>query len=127
MSLSFVLGSNRRKVLNLLKELAVLCHRLCLNFIDYVHPYIRPIVARRNVVFMTEVSFLCGGLDLNLMVDFVFGLPMMGWARHSPTMTQRSSRPPRAERPSPEEIVVENKLALERAKPSRDPEADRLS
>ena len=84
-------------------------------------------MAKRNVVFATEITFFCGGFDLNLMVDYVFGLPMMGWARHSPTMVQRTSRLPRAERPSEETILHENELALDRAKPSKDPEADRLS
>ena len=61
------------------------------------------------------------------MVDYCFGLPMLGWARHSPTMVQRTSVPPRAERPSREAIAAEHALALERAKPSRDHEADENS
>ena len=42
-------------------------------------------------------------------------------------MVQRTSRPPRAERPSNEDIVKENQVALQRAKPSSDPVADKLS
>ena len=84
-------------------------------------------VEKRNAVFMGEITLICGGLDLNLMVDFVFGLPMMGLARHRPTMVQRTSVPPRAERPSAETILIENETALERAKPSGRAEADKLS
>ena len=121
------LRKNRGLILELLVLWASLCTALCCVIVDNVHEWIRPIVAKRNAVFMTEVTFLCGGLDLNLMVDYVFGLPMMGWARHSPTMVQRTTRPPRAEKPSEEDILKENQVALQRAKPSKDPEADRLS
>ena len=51
----------------------------------------------------------------------------MGWARHTPTMVQRTTRPPRAEKPSEEDIIKEHQVPLQRAKPSKDPEADRLS
>ena len=76
---------------------------------------------------MREVTFLCIGMDMNLMVDFVFGLPMMGWVRHSPVMQQRESDCPRARRPSPDEVLAENRIALERAKPSKDPKVDILA
>ena len=58
-------------VLDLLVLLAAACSAMCGIIVDNVHPWIRPIVAKRNVVFMTEVAFLCGGLDLNLMIDYV--------------------------------------------------------
>ena len=87
-------------------------------------------VAVRNIAFFREVAYLVEGVDLNLTVDYVFGLPMMGWARHSPVMQQRASRPSRCERPSKEEAAAAaaaNMVALERARPSRDPRADLLS
>ena len=77
-------------------------------------------------MLMRELTFVCGEVDAVLMCDYVFGLPMLGWARHSPTMLQRTTRPPRAELPTPAENL-ENQIALERAKPSRDREADKLS
>ena len=70
---------------------------------------------------------MCLGLDSNLMVDFVFGLPMMGWARHSPIMQHRESNVPRARRPSPDEVLAGNRIALDSAKPSRDPRVDELA
>ena len=121
------LRKTRSSVIDLLVALASLCTALCGLIVDNVHEWIRPIVARRNVAFMTEVTFICGGLDTNLMVDYVFGLPMMGWARHSPTMVQRTTRPPRAVRPSEDEVLAHNEVVLERAKPSKDQEADKLS
>ena len=76
---------------------------------------------------MREVTFVCQGLDFNLVLDSVFGLPMLGWARHSPIMLQRQSEPPRAELPSKAEVVEQNQIALTRAKPSYSPVLDRLA
>ena len=61
------------------------------------------------------------------MCDYVFGMPMMVWAGHFPMLMQRVSEPPRAEKPSIAQVMVENAVALQRAKPSRDPVADALS
>ena len=117
----------RRKVMELLDELATLCWSQSKIIADHCHDWIRPTVSQRNVAFMREVTYMCLGLDSNFMVDFVFGLPMMGWARHSPVMQQRESNVSRARRPSPEEVLAENRIALERAKPSRDPRVDELA
>ena len=62
-----------------------------------------------------------------LMCDYVFGLPMLGWARHSTTMLQRTTKPPRAAIPTPAENLAENLVALERVKPSKSHEADVMS
>ena len=117
----------RAKVLELLIILASLCAPISQEIAKICHVWIRPTVKKRNVAFMREVTFLCLGLDANLMIDFVFGLPMMGWARHSPIMTQRESSYPRANRPSAKEIAEENRIALERAKPSKNPKMDSLA
>ena len=113
--------------LELVEQLAKISWEESVRLLPLVHPWIRPIVAKRNVVFMREITFLCGNLDTVLMCDYVFGLPMLGWARHSTTMLQRTTRPPRAELPTPAENKAQNAIALARVKPSRDPEADVLS
>ena len=117
----------RAKVKDGLQVLACACLDENHQIMMAVHPYIRPIVAKRNMAFMREVNYLCDGVDYNLVVDYVFGLPMMGWARHSPVMLQRKSDPPRAERPSPKQIEAENAIALSRAKPSKSAALDKLS
>ena len=63
----------------------------------------------------------------NLIIDFFFGLPMMGWARHSLALVQRDSEPPRTRRPSRDEIIAVNLVALDRAKPSRDQNVDAMA
>ena len=56
--------------------------------------FVWKVVGKRNVAFTCEVTFVVEGLDPNLFVDYFFGLPMLGWARHSPVMLQRKSTPP---------------------------------
>ena len=121
------LNQARAKVSEGLQILACACLDENHQIMMAVHPYIRPIVAKRNIAFMREVNYLCDGVDYNLVVDYVFGLPMMGWARHSPVMLQRKSDPPRAERPSSRQIAAENAIALSRAKPSYSAVLDKLA
>ena len=85
------LNNARMKVMKELEILAVACDSDNKLILKAVHPYIRPIVAKRNFAFMREVTYLCQGFDFNLVIDYVFGLPMLGWARHSPIMLQRQS------------------------------------
>ena len=47
----------------------------------------------KNVPFMREISAIIGTVDSNLFVDFVFGLPMLGWALHAPTQMRRDRVP----------------------------------
>ena len=91
-----VLVSLRKRILVLLSSLAEALKADNLRIVGAVHPYLKEVVAKRNVAFMREVTFIAAGLDPNLMIDYVFGLPMLGWARHSPIMVQRQSAPPRA-------------------------------
>ena len=84
-------------------------------------------IAKRNDAFLREVTYICAGMDPNLFVDYVFGLPVLGWARHSLIMLQRSSGPSRAELPIREMIEKENEIALVRAKPCKSPELDQMA
>ena len=117
----------RARVSEGLQTLACACMDENQHTLRAVHPHIRPIVAKRNIAFMREVNYLCNGVDYNLVIDYVFGLPMMGWARHSPVMLQRKSDPPRAVRPSLSQIAAENAIALSRAKPSYSAVLDKLA
>ena len=126
-SLKSDLTGARSRMLSEVQRLAVACEPENQQILQCVHPYIRPVVAKRNVAFMREVLHICHGLDNNLVLDYVFGLPMMGWARHSPVLLQRASDPPRAEQPTEEQRLAENAIALTRAKPTADPKLDALA
>ena len=117
----------RRNMLELLEKLATLCWPQSAAIAAACHRWIRPTVEKRNVAFMRELIFVCPNVDSNLMVDFVFGLPMLGWARHSPVMLQRVFEQANSKRPTSGEILEENKIALERAKPSKNSNVDALA
>ena len=58
-----------------------------------VHPYIRPVVARRSVAFMRELQFVTGAADACFLADFLLGSPMFGWTCHAPAHMQRRTAP----------------------------------
>ena len=118
-----ILVTRRSVVVKFFLELADLCLDENNLLLGYVHPNVLHAAKSRNLAFMREISFICGGCDHNLFVDYVFGLPMHGLARHSTTLMQRSSRPP-AMPASDAELVKMNDLVLSRVKSTGDLELD---
>ena len=113
--------------MRLLRELAESCAHSNKLIQRAVHPWISKVVKQRNIAFMREVRFVCCIGDFNIMLDYIFGLPMMGWARHSPLLCQKITSPPRAEKPGREQVIADNAIVLAKAKASKSPEQDLLS
>ena len=61
----------RKQILLLLSSLAEALKADHLRIVGAVRPYLREVVAKRNVAFMHEVTFIVAGLDPNLMIDYV--------------------------------------------------------
>lgn len=117
----------RTTVMQLLAELAASYIPENKLVLTAVHPWIVKVVELRNVVFMTEVRCICGIGDFNSFLDYTLGLPMMGWARHSQLLCQCVTAPPRASRPSSEQVLAGNAVVLTKAKPSCNPKQDAMS
>ena len=117
----------RMCVMRLLRELASSCAHSNKLIQRAVHPWISRVVEQRNIAFMREVRYVCCIGDFNIMLDYIFGLPMMGWARHSPLLCQKTTAPPRADKPSREQISDNNAVVMAKAKASTIPEQDLLS
>ena len=64
------------------------------TFLKLIDPFIVPIVARRDLLFMRELSWAVGFHDPLIITDLAFGLPAIGWAPHAPTMPIRYAPPP---------------------------------
>ena len=126
-SVPAVLVDRRRRVHSILDELAILCAVESVTVASACHPFLKAVVTPRNVCFMREISFVVGQVDPLLWVDYAFGLPMLGWARHSSTMVQRESRPPRVVSASPSEIEAGNRAALAKARSTGDDDLDRMA
>ena len=119
--------SHRSSVLGVLSELALATAGDNDAIIGLCHKWVKPIIAPKNIAFMRELDFVLGRRDPNILIDLCSGLPMEGWARHSPTMTQRVSRPP-APIVSDRQVLAEhNAMVLSQVRPSKDPEADLLT
>ena len=61
--------------------------------LNFVHPFILPVVAKRSLAFMRELSFATCFHDPWLITDIAFGMPAIGWAPHAPTMQIRHAPP----------------------------------
>ena len=80
--------------------------------------------ALKNVPFMREISYIIGLIDSNIWIDFVLGLPMLGWARHAPTMMRRDRVPEESIEDFMARSTEHNQKLIRRTKQSGDPKLD---
>ena len=86
-------NAQRLDVAETLQELANAVYTENLHALRLVDPFILPVVARRNLLVMREVSDAISSVDPKLTVDLFFGLPQLGWAMPAPTMQLREAPP----------------------------------
>ena len=58
------------------------------------HKWLQPILSKRKVMLMMEFNYIINYEDHEMFCDLIFGLPMLGWARHYPVSIQRTSQDP---------------------------------
>ena len=63
------------------------------ELLPLVDPFIRPIVSKRNLPFMREISYAMGWHDQNLVIDLAFGMPALGWGATCPSLTRTAGSP----------------------------------
>ena len=114
-----VLCSRRIDMIALLQDLADACVPENELLLSFLHHNVWMTARHRNIAFMRELSFVCGGCDPHLFIDYCFGLPMYGMARHSSTLMQRASRQP-APPSNNAELDSLNRLVLTRVKSTGD-------
>ena len=85
--------AQRRAMLGLLEDLAKDVAHEDLHVLSLVVPFIRPIVAKKRIAFMREVSLAGGWHDPTLLIGLALGLPALGWACRAPTMHTRWAPP----------------------------------
>ena len=121
-----VMNARRASVISAIRELAAACLDANGKLTSALHPSVRTTAALKNIVFMKELDFASGHGDPLIWCDYCFGLPMLGYARHSTTMVQRPSRPPGFPL-SNDELAKANDVVLHKVKPSRDPKVDLMA
>ena len=83
--------AQRLDVAETLQELADSLFEENLHALRSVDPFLLPVVARRNLLVMREVSVVISWVDPKLIVDLFFGLHQLGWAMPAPTMQLREA------------------------------------
>ena len=102
----------RQQMLSLVKELARVLVVENAFLLSLVHPWILPMLASKDLALFRELNLLCGMRDGAIVVDLVFGLPMTGWARHSPSQVQRYAEPLLPAAPEEERLAHNAKMML---------------
>ena len=80
-------------MLELLEDLAKETAKEDDKILMLVDPFLRPVVAKRKIAFMREVSLAAGWHDPTFLIGLAFGLPALGWACRAPTMQVRWAPP----------------------------------
>ena len=121
------LVSYRRMVLDIVMRLAQLLVVANNCILSCVHCSLRPVLAQKNLAFMREICFVVQCPDFAAVLDLVWGLPMAGWARHSPNLVQKVSSVPRPLDVSLEGVAEHNLKVLASVRSSGDSDADLLA
>ena len=114
----------RERVCALCEKLADVLRERNEVIVRTAHEWLRPILANRHIAFMVEFNYIVGCEDHDLFCDLAFGLPMLGWARHSPVLVQRASNDPVSLVHHDDDLSVHNEGIIRSLGPSRSPEQD---
>jgi len=87
------LVSRRCRLLSVLNRLSTLSLPENARLLRLIHPFIAPVVSRRNLALMREISRTTGTADFAFRIDYACGMPMLGWASASPSHLFRRSEP----------------------------------
>ena len=117
----------RSQLSDLLRRLAIAVYPANNFLVSKVHRWLQPSLLKRNVRFMVEVNYILDYDDHDLFLDLVFGLPMMGWARHSPVLIQRVSPTPCSLDEHDIDLDSHNISILQSIGPSKSKELDNMA
>ena len=121
------LNSFRNMVVSLvvaLSSLLLQANQLILECVDKV---LLQVLGKKNLALMRELTYVVRCPDTFAVLDLVWGLPMAGWARHSPHLVQRLSNPPLPLELSLENVEDHNLKVLASVRPTGDDGADALA
>ena len=116
--------ARRLDVAETLQELADSLFEENLHSLRLVDPFLLPVVAKRNLLVMREVSVVISWMDPKLVVDLFFGLPQHGWTMPAPTMQRREAPPEYPIEALETNCEIHNSKLLSRCRPSGDDKLD---
>ena len=121
------LNGFRRMVVDIvctLSSLLLEANKLTLACVDNV---LLRVLEKKNLALMREITFVTRCPDSFGVLDLIWGLPMAGWARHSPNLVQRLSNPPLPLELSLENVEEHNLKVLASVRSTGDIDADALA
>ena len=95
-----------------------------LHALRLVDPFLLPVVARRNLLVMREVSVVISWVEPKLIVDLFCGLPQHWWAMPAPTMQLREAPPEYPIEALRTDCGNRNSKLISRCRPSGDDKLD---
>ena len=121
------LNSFRKMIGDLVLSLGTLLCNENKRILDCVHRDVLQVLAMKNIALMREINFVARCPDYSAVLDLVWGLPMAGWARHSPHLVQRMSALPKPLELSLVDVHEHNLKVLARVRSTGNPVADELA
>ena len=116
--------AQRLEVAETLQELANSLFEENLHALRLVDPFLLPVVAKRNLLVMHEISVVIFWMDPKLVVDLFFGLPQLGWTMPAPTMQRREAPPEYPIEALETDCEYHNSKFLSRCRPPGDDKLD---
>ena len=117
-------NAQRNDMLTALEELAKCMRKEDTEILALIDPFIMPVLAKRSLSFMREVSFASGWHDPMFIVDLAFGLPALGWAPRAPTMQTRFAPPEASIDDLSIGVEAHNSMIISRTVSSKDTDLD---
>ena len=121
------LNSFRRMVVDLVLALAGILRSANEWILGCVHRDLWYVLSRKNLALIREINFVVRCPDFSSVLDLVWGLPMAGWARHSPCLVQRVSSLPEPLSASLDGVYLHNLNVLASVRSTGDHDADLLA
>ena len=121
------LNAFRSMVMDLVLALGSLLQTANDLILSCVHVDLYRVLSRKNLALMREINFVVRCPDFSSILDLVWGLPMAGWARHSPNLVQRLSAMPKPLETSLDDAFAHNLSVLAKVRSTGDVSADELA
>ena len=97
------INNSRRDLGHAIRELELASREEGDQILSRIAPSILPIVEKRRIAFMREISAVTGARDVTAVRDYVFGLPLVGWTQPAASQVEKLMIPER----NPEDLWID--------------------
>ena len=112
---------------SLVEALSRACEPTNAFLLEQVDKLLLPILQRRNLALVREISWICQFPDPRFLIDYVLGMSTFGWADVAPNFVPRETSPEAPLDAAWKDIEAHNSFIMSRVQSSGDPELDEAS